>query len=65
MVNDTERNGVLDLLPKLKEHFHFMTAHEVLTLVFILGQSECKIFLKFSYEENCVDLFNGSLDVGD
>lgn len=63
----TEGNRVLDLPPKLKEHFLFTTTHEVLTLVFILGWSESKIFLKFSHEENCVevDLFNRSLDMGD
>lgn len=59
--------GNMDLPPKLKEHFLLMTAHEVLTLVFILGGSESKIFLKFSYEGNCVevDFFNRSLDTGE
>lgn len=62
-----EGNTVLDLPPKLKEHFLLMTTHEVLRLVFLLGQSESKTFLKFSYDENCVevDLFNSSLDMGE
>lgn len=59
----TEGNRVLDLPPKLKEHFLFMTTHEFLTLGFSLGWSESKIFLQFSHEGNCVevDLFNRSL----